>query len=467
MNPRIRLLSEIGNLSVYEVAGDIIRADKRGRDFTNFGHHYTYTFIPASELWIDHEAHPDEAPFFIRHMLVERRLMGSGAPRDEAMDLADRAERDERVRAMGRRRGEAPVEHPKIRMIGRLRSGVEVWLVDGKAIRDTLYTDFTEGGNWLVYGWIPEGEIWIDNDVVPSERVFVLLHELAESLLMGRGMGYDKAHSIATRVEWAKRMPQLSSRAEDKGTSMFIHCWISDNVSKPENHCFFYAAALAALFPGLTLVKGRHSWQHPEDTAHFWTEDEDGNIIDPTAGQYHSSKYSEGSPVSLEANLEDVVKDPLFKTLPYQDQEKILAASAMPLSKRFIGFRHFTALLPLSKRASARMRALSVKQPWANMIANGSKTIETRTWSTKYRGPLLIVSSARPAIKPAGQAVAIVDLVDCRHMTKEDERAARCEVYPSAQAWILDNIRKIKPFPVRGALGLFEVEMPIEYSAAV
>lgn len=36
------------------------------------------------------------------------------------------------------------------------------------------------------------------------------------------------------------------------------------------------------------------------------------------------------------------------------------------------------------------MKVLSVKQPWAEFIASGRKTVETRTWRTKYRGPLLI-----------------------------------------------------------------------------
>lgn len=47
------------------------------------------------------------------------------------------------------------------------------------------------------------------------------------------------------------------------------------------------------------------------------------------------------------------------------------------------------------------MKALSVKQPWANMIASGEKTIETRTWMTGYRGQVLIVSSKQPRIEPA------------------------------------------------------------------
>ncbi len=40
------------------------------------------------------------------------------------------------------------------------------------------------------------------------------------------------------------------------------------------------------------------------------------------------------------------------------------------------------------------MKALSIKQPWAHYIASGQKTIETRTWETKYRGPLLICAGA-------------------------------------------------------------------------
>ena len=36
------------------------------------------------------------------------------------------------------------------------------------------------------------------------------------------------------------------------------------------------------------------------------------------------------------------------------------------------------------------MKALTIRQPWASLIAAGVKTIETRSWSTRYRGPLAI-----------------------------------------------------------------------------
>jgi len=109
--------------------------------------------------------------------------------------------------------------------------------------------------------------------------------------------------------------------------------------------------------------------------------------------------------------------------------------------------------------AKRTIKALSVKQPWANMIASGEKTIETRAWGTNYRGELLIVSSKVPAIEPAGCAVALVNVVDCRPMIPADEPAACCQVYPNAQSWVLNDIRAVEPFPVKGLVGVFAVEI--------
>ena len=104
------------------------------------------------------------------------------------------------------------------------------------------------------------------------------------------------------------------------------------------------------------------------------------------------------------------------------------------------------------------MKCISVRQPWANMIANGEKTIETRTWATTYTGPLAIASSKRPKIWPAGCVVAVAYLEGCWIMTEYDEEAACCEIYPGAKAWYLKDIRKTKPAPVKGMLGIFEID---------
>ncbi|MBI5827545.1 MAG: ASCH domain-containing protein [Deltaproteobacteria bacterium] len=106
------------------------------------------------------------------------------------------------------------------------------------------------------------------------------------------------------------------------------------------------------------------------------------------------------------------------------------------------------------------IKALSVRQPWASLIASGEKTIETRTWPTKYRGKLLVVAGKTPfkgdPALPRGVALCVADLVDCRPMLKKDERAACCEIYDGAWAWVLADITPISPFPVIGRLGLFE-----------
>ena len=120
------------------------------------------------------------------------------------------------------------------------------------------------------------------------------------------------------------------------------------------------------------------------------------------------------------------------------------------------------------------MKCISLLQPWANRIAYGSgdhrKTIETRTWSTPYRGDLVIVSSKRPdpmsAILEAdgdclyGMALCVVELYDCRPMAQEDEEDAMCSWSPGRWAWCLRNVRQLDPFPVRGQLGLYEIELP-------
>lgn len=107
------------------------------------------------------------------------------------------------------------------------------------------------------------------------------------------------------------------------------------------------------------------------------------------------------------------------------------------------------------------MKALSVRQPWASQIATEEKSIELRTWTTRYRGDLLICASARShANLPTGCALCIVSLVDIRPAISRDARLACCEIEHGDFAWILQNVRPIEPFSVKGRLGLFDVELP-------
>lgn len=106
------------------------------------------------------------------------------------------------------------------------------------------------------------------------------------------------------------------------------------------------------------------------------------------------------------------------------------------------------------------MKALTIKNPSATYIILGDKTIEIRKHPTDYRGPLLIVSSARPHVGLTGHALGTVNLVDCREYRPEDAEAAKCGYCPEHYAWVLERPEAITPFPVKGRVGFYDVTIP-------
>ena len=96
------------------------------------------------------------------------------------------------------------------------------------------------------------------------------------------------------------------------------------------------------------------------------------------------------------------------------------------------------------------MHALSVCQPYAERLANGSKPIEYRSW----RAPsivgkdLLIVASKKTwegyAGEPTGVAICVV-------------RVVRMAGDPGAYEWHVTGPRRVAPFAVRGYAGLYKV----------
>ncbi|MEQ8577588.1 MAG: ASCH domain-containing protein [Balneola sp.] len=126
------------------------------------------------------------------------------------------------------------------------------------------------------------------------------------------------------------------------------------------------------------------------------------------------------------------------------------------------------------------MKAISLWQPWATLMANNFKTIETRGWKTNYRGDLLICSTKNGLSKkafnetvehlgmkeleyPLGQALCVVDLYDVIQTDmlsfydyfSEEEFG---DYSPGRFAWLTDSCRPIKPFQVVGQQGLFNVD---------
>jgi hypothetical protein len=205
--PYLRDAGKRGDLQVWIVDGTHIRGHL-DEEFTNFGQHYRFPFIPRDELWIDAEAKNDELTFFIDHLLAEHHLMSEGVPYEQAIVRADAIERRERRRAgdvarltrNGRQLPDGTAVHEHLWKT--LEDGVRVWIVNGRLVRSVFDIDFTAGGHDHVYEFVPAGEVWIDNDIVEKERGFVLLHELHERNRMAQGLPYSKAHAESSHLEF-------------------------------------------------------------------------------------------------------------------------------------------------------------------------------------------------------------------------------------------------------------------------
>ena len=119
--------------------------------------------------------------------------------------------------------------------------------------------------------------------------------------------------------------------------------------------------------------------------------------------------------------------------------------------------------------ANETIRALSVRQPWASLIAEGYKTIELRSWFTHYRGSLAIVAGRDPdrrgierhgrRDRPRKKIVAVANLIEVRAATPADaKRAMVAVVGDDLFAWVLEDVRALaEPVECAGRQGLFRV----------
>jgi len=204
--PYIKKVDQIGPLTVWIVDGQFVRKNI-DEEFTNFGQHYRFRFIPTHEFWIDEEHGLGENQFFIDHLLVEHRLMAGGMVYDKALERADAVERKERhktelIREISKLPKKEILENIHKRLLKKYSGAVSVWVVNGELVRSLYFIDFTEGGHDQVYHFVPKNEVWLDDDLGPGERKFVLLHELHERHLMTLGWSYFKAHRSASRIEY-------------------------------------------------------------------------------------------------------------------------------------------------------------------------------------------------------------------------------------------------------------------------
>lgn len=124
-----------------------------------------------------------------------------------------------------------------------------------------------------------------------------------------------------------------------------------------------------------------------------------------------------------------------------------------------------------------RYKALTVRQPYADDIARGGKTIEVRSRYTNFRGELLICSAARRGAY--GETLCLVELYDvkaAKDFTAAEWDATRIppserERYADGYGWMLRNVRRVVEFPVKGSRGFWWYVCPrgevVEYPRAV
>jgi hypothetical protein len=210
--PYLTALGRFGEVAGWLVDGEWIR-NHIDVDFTNGAHHFVRPYIPKDEVWIDREAPgAGEIPYLIRHQVRQRHLMISGVSYLTALARCNRIERQERRAALAPPIPSGARARVKVRRFQLTEiEGEQVWLVDGKGVRDFFDPNFTEGGHALRYPFIPRREIWIDDALIEREREFVLAHEFHELDLMRGGLTYDTAHKRALELEEILRRTALSS----------------------------------------------------------------------------------------------------------------------------------------------------------------------------------------------------------------------------------------------------------------
>ena len=143
-----------------------------------------------------------------------------------------------------------------------------------------------------------------------------------------------------------------------------------------------------------------------------------------------------------------------------------------------------------------RIKAITLWGPWAQLIPLDIKHYETRSWATKYRGPLAIHAAKKLVpikesfgllttehiyireqlrlsryreypVLPTGAIVATCNLIDCIEIAASFilelspiEKA--CGNYTLGRyAWILEDVSPLaSPVPATGKQGLWNWEMP-------
>jgi len=120
------------------------------------------------------------------------------------------------------------------------------------------------------------------------------------------------------------------------------------------------------------------------------------------------------------------------------------------------------------------MKALSLKQPWAELILQGRKKIELRKWNTHFRGAFLIHASKKPdknAMKnfgfkslPCGCIVGKASIVSVKKYRNRKEHLKDKHLHLGTELWgnygfVLEDVRRIRIIPCKGKLNFWEFDI--------
>jgi hypothetical protein len=125
------------------------------------------------------------------------------------------------------------------------------------------------------------------------------------------------------------------------------------------------------------------------------------------------------------------------------------------------------------------MKCLSLKQPYADLLVSGKKTIELRTWNTKFRGRFLIHASKKvdqdaclrlkidPDSLVKGSIVGKATLYGVTpyenkniYLKDRNKHYAGTKYSGHKYGFLIKNSRRFKkPIPMAGKLGFFNVEL--------
>jgi hypothetical protein len=211
-----KLIEKRGPISIYNVDALQLRdTNVILQEFSDYAIHSDFNIIPNDEVWVDSRSL--EQQYLIYEALTRIKYEELGSSKEHAYDKAEqknkaRREKEDNVKMCPW--NYSPVFDEDIKKQIYLKKwttikcddDIHVFIINGNFVRDYFKTDFVEGGHYIVYKWIPKNEIWIDDEVSVKEWILILIHEIAEMIMMQKnGFDYEKGHRKASKIEWSFR----------------------------------------------------------------------------------------------------------------------------------------------------------------------------------------------------------------------------------------------------------------------